>query len=110
MVALILEGKIAQATLLAWRAYEDEAVFRKLTGLHDARLLTHVQLDTQVLLHLCCERPASPPPPPPPRGRCSLPRQTCMLCHGWPKNVVQKAAWQWEVVNDQLHQSALHAQ
>ena len=68
MVALILEGKIAQATLLAWRAYEDEAVFRKLTGLHDARLLTHVQLDTQVLLHLCCERPASPPPPPPSPG------------------------------------------
>eukprot|EP00892_Ulva_mutabilis_P000708 jgi/Ulvmu1/10638/UM066_0018.1 len=48
VVALILEGKIAQATLLAWRAYEDEAAFRKLTGLEHAKLLTHEQLDTQV--------------------------------------------------------------
>lgn len=48
VVALILEGKIAQATLLAWRAYEDEEAFRRATGLEHARLLTHAQLDTQV--------------------------------------------------------------
>lgn len=54
VVALILEAKIAQATLLAWRAYEPLLAFRELTGLHNARLLTHEQLDTQV-------RPHAPP-------------------------------------------------
>lgn len=48
LAAVLLEGKIAQATLLAWRAYDDEASFRKATGLEGARLVEYAPEDTQV--------------------------------------------------------------
>ena len=41
-------GKIAQATLLAMHAYDDEETFRKNTGLKDARLVEYKPEDTQV--------------------------------------------------------------
>jgi hypothetical protein len=48
LAAILLEGKIAQATLLAWCAYDDEATFRKATGLEGARLVEYAPEDTQV--------------------------------------------------------------
>jgi hypothetical protein len=54
VVHLLLEGKIAQATLLAWKAYDTEEVFRKETGLTNAKLLSYEPLDTQASFCMLC--------------------------------------------------------
>lgn len=43
----VLAGKVAQAMLLAWRAYDSEADFRKTTGLEHARMVEYKPDDTQ---------------------------------------------------------------
>ena len=48
IVPVMLEGKIAQATLFATHAYAEEEDFRKNTGLLNARLLSCDEQDTQV--------------------------------------------------------------
>lgn len=48
IVPVMLEGKIAQATLFATHAYAEEEDFRKNTGLTNARLLSCDEQDTQV--------------------------------------------------------------
>lgn len=50
IVPVMLEGKIAQATLFATHAYADEEEFRKNTGLTDAKLLSCEEQDTQVCI------------------------------------------------------------
>ena len=58
----VLAGKVAQAMLLAWRAYDCQEDFRKATGLTTARMVEYAPDDTQVRpragrlarVHLAC--------------------------------------------------------
>ena len=48
IVPVLLEGKVAQATLFATHAYAEQETFREKTGLSNARLLSCDEQDTQV--------------------------------------------------------------
>lgn len=48
IVPVLLEGKVAQATLFATHAYGEQEDFREKTGLSNARLLSCAEQDTQV--------------------------------------------------------------